>query len=57
MTYLEDVNDKLSKISDKHWLGKEATKSGISYNVSEVALKKARSYNFYLGLEKTWLTM
>lgn len=44
-------NQKLSKRSDEEWL---SLSGGTGNKSLEQALKKARSYNFYLGLDRNW---
>jgi len=55
LTSLEQVNESLSKLTDEQWLGLEDV-SGYRYNANETALKKARTYHFYLGLDRSWVT-
>ena len=50
LKYFLDVNEKLSKRSDDEWLG---LYGGNSKSL-EQALKKAKQYKFFLGLDKSW---
>ena len=55
-TWILQQNDKLSKLSEKKWLllyQKENKK--INIKTFEVAYKKAKEYNFYLGLTSSWI--
>ena len=48
--YFWKVNEKLSKRSDEKWL------EIIGHSISHAkAVKKARAFNFFLGLDKTWM--
>lgn len=53
LKFFLSVNQKLSKRTDKEWLG---LNGGVGNKSLEQALKKARANNFFLGLhDRSWL--
>mmetsp|Transcript_13034 Transcript_13034/g.26422 ORF Transcript_13034/g.26422 Transcript_13034/m.26422 type:complete len:94 (-) Transcript_13034:48-329(-) len=52
MRWLTCKNQQLSQLSDAEWV----TRSGKRAKTLTSALSKARKYNFFLGLDKQWMS-
>ena len=53
LKHIYRINEELGKRSDEEWINKKYGRTAIK----PAALAKARKHNFYLGLDRWWITM